>query len=105
NDQPSSRINRQIYNTLVEMDEDMEIVPGLAESWEEIDDTTWEFKLVEGVKFHNGEELKASDVKFTFDRMKQSSEVAHIVEAVESVEAPDETTVIIKTEYPFGPLL
>lgn len=105
NDQPSSRINRQIYNTLVEMDEDMEIVPGLAESWEEIDDTTWEFKLVEGVKFHNGEELKASDVKFTFDRMKESSEVAHIVEAVESVEAPDETTVIIKTEYPFGPLL
>src|SRR5699024_7639057 len=61
--------------------------------------------LVEGVKFHNGEELKSSDVKFTFERMMESSEVAHIVEALESVETPDDYTVILKTEYPFGPLL
>ncbi len=105
NDQPSSRVNRQIYDTLVEMNENMEIVPGLAESWEQIDDTTWKFKLLEGIKFHNGEKLKASDVKFTFDRMKESSEVAHIVEAIKSVETPNDKTVIIKTEYPFGPLL
>jgi peptide/nickel transport system substrate-binding protein len=105
NDQPSSRINKQIYSTLVEATEDMELVPGLAEEWKQIDDKTWEFKLREGVKFHNGEELKASDVKFSIDRMQNSGEVAHIVGAVESTEVKDDYTVIIKTKDPFAPLL
>lgn len=43
-----------------------ELVPGLAESWTSIDDKTLEFKLREGVKFHNGDELTADDVVFTF---------------------------------------
>lgn len=72
NDQPSSRVSKQIYSRLVEMNEEMEIIPGLAESWTYVDDKTVEFKLREGVKFHNGEELKASDVKFTLDRMMAS---------------------------------
>ncbi|MCF6459953.1 glutathione ABC transporter substrate-binding protein [Clostridium sp. Cult3] len=105
NDQPSSRVNKQMYSTLVEATEEMELQPGLAESWEQIDDRTWEFKLREGVKFHNGEELKASDVKFTLDRMKDSPEVAHIIGAVESVEVKDDYAVIIKTEEPFAPIL
>lgn len=105
NDQPSSRVNKQIYSTLVEATEDMEIEPGLAESWEQVDNTTWKFKLREGVKFHNGEELKASDVKFTLDRMMDSPEVAHIVGAVESVEVEGDYTVIIKTKEPFAPIL
>ncbi|WP_432663173.1 glutathione ABC transporter substrate-binding protein [Wukongibacter baidiensis] len=105
NDQPSSRVSKQIYNTLVQSTVDMELVPGLAESWNQVDDTTWEFKIREGVKFHNGEELKASDVKFSIDRMLASKKVAHIVEAIESVEVADDYKVIIKTAEPFGPLL
>ncbi|SDG15807.1 MULTISPECIES: ABC transporter substrate-binding protein [Thalassobaculum] len=42
------------------------LVPGLAESWKRIDDKTIEFKLREGVKFHNGDEVTADDVVFTF---------------------------------------
>lgn len=42
------------------------LVPSLAESWRQIDDVTWEFKLREGVKFHNGDELVSDDVVFSF---------------------------------------
>lgn len=105
NDQPSSRVSKQIYDRLVEANVEMELVPGLAERWEQPDDTTYVFTLRKGVKFHNGEELKASDVKFSLDRMLANPKVAHIIEAVESVEVQDEYTVVVKTIEPFGPLL
>ena len=105
NDQPSSRVMIQIYSQLVETDADMNIVPGLAETWEQVDDRTVLFHLRKGVKFHNGEELKASDVKFTFDRMLASPMVAHIVDAIDSVAVVDDYSVTVKTKAPFGPLL
>ena len=105
NDQPSSRVAVQIYSQLVETDASMNIVPGLAESWEQVDSTTTLFHLRQGVKFHNGEELKASDVKFTLDRMMVSPTVAHIVGAIDSVKVVDEYSVKVKTKEPFGPLL
>ena len=46
----------------------LEEVPGLAESWKRIDARTVEFTLRKGVKFHNGDELTADDVVFTFSR-------------------------------------
>lgn len=105
NDQPSSRVAAQIYSQLVETDANMEIVPGLASSWEQVDSRTVQFTLRQGVRFHNGEELKASDVKFTLDRMIASPTVAHIVGAVDSVSVIDEYTVQVSTKEPFGPLL
>ncbi len=105
NDNSSSRVMTQIYSTLVEVDGNMDIVPGLAESWTHIDNLTTEFNLRKGVKFHNGEELKASDVKFTVERMIDSATVSHIIGAVESVEVIDNYTVHLKTKEPFGPLL
>lgn len=105
NDQPSSRVSVQIYSQLVEVDQDMNLMPGLATSWEQINDTTTQFRLREGVLFHNGEELKASDVKFTFERMIASPTVAHIVDAIEAVEVVDDYTVNVMTSEPFGPLL
>ena len=105
NDQPSSRIAIQIYSQLVEVDQEMNIIPGLAHSWEHLDEYTTQFNLREGVTFHNGEELKASDVKFTLDRMMASPTVAHIVGPLTSVEVIDEYTVNLTTSEPFGPLL
>jgi peptide/nickel transport system substrate-binding protein len=105
NDQPSSRVVKQIYNTLVASNVDMEIVPALAESWESIDELTWEFKLVPGVKFHDGEELKASDVKFTYERMLASPSVSHIIGPVAEIKVVDDYTVQIITSEPFAPLL
>lgn len=105
NDQPSSRVAKQIYNTLVYATEEMEIVSALAKEWEKIDDLTWEFNLVEGVKFHNGEELKASDVKFTFERMLESPNVGHILGPVSEIKVVDDYTVQIITSEPFAPIL
>ena len=62
------QVKSQIYETLVRLDENNEVQPCLAESWEYEDDQTLIFKLRKGVKFHNGEELKASDVIFSYKR-------------------------------------
>ena len=105
NDQPSSRISSQIYDGLVTTDENMNIVPALAESWDQPNSTTTIFHLRKGVKFHNGEELNASDVKFTIEGMLASPQVHHIIEAVDKVEVIDDYTVKIITKEPFGPLL
>ena len=69
NDQPSSRVMSQIYDTLIIQTEELELVPGLAESWTQLSDLEWEFKLRQGVKWHNGETFTANDVKFTFERL------------------------------------
>jgi peptide/nickel transport system substrate-binding protein len=60
---------RHIFDTLVMADENLQLKPGLATSWKPVDDTTWEFKIREGVKFHDGSELTAEDVKFSIDRI------------------------------------
>jgi peptide/nickel transport system substrate-binding protein len=50
----------------------MELKPVLAESWRNVNPTTWEFKLRRGVKFHNGEDFNADCVKFTVERIVKS---------------------------------
>jgi len=60
---------RHVFDTLVMADEKLQLKPGLALSWKSIDETTWEFKIRQGVKFHDGSELTAEDVKFSIDRI------------------------------------
>src|SRR5258708_36919170 len=63
-----SRRSPLTYNQLVRFDPDMTPTPELAESWETSKDgLTWTFKLRQGVKFHDGQEVTSADVKFTFD--------------------------------------
>lgn len=64
-----STIATSVFEGLVDRNLDLEIGPGLAEEWEYLDDTTIQFKLREGVEFHNGEPFNADAVKFTFDRL------------------------------------
>jgi len=58
------------YDTLVRGTADMKFVPGLAESWSLKDEVAWVFNLRKGVTFHNGDELKATDVIFSIERCK-----------------------------------
>jgi len=97
-----------VYETLVRYDENLKITPLLAESWEQIDELSWKFNLRKGVKFQNGEEMKASDVMFSFKRATgpDGAKVSYIMQAIdfEKCEAVDDYTVIIRTFKPF-PLL
>lgn len=63
---PHVQTIRQIFETLVYRDANMEIQPWLAESWEWVSNTELNMKIRQGVSFSNGTELKASDVLFTF---------------------------------------
>ncbi len=64
------QVNKSLYDTLVEPDDQGKIIPGLAEAWTvSSDGLTWVFKLRAGVKFHHGKTLDAGDVKATFERI------------------------------------
>ena len=91
------------YDPLVARTPELGFEPGLAESWQVVDDTTWVFKLRKGVKFHNGDELKASDVVFTFERLKKAL-MSNLVANIASSRAIDDYTVEIKTPKPYAVL-
>src|SRR5262245_36051690 len=78
--------------------------PSLAVSWKNVDDTTWEVKLRQGVKFHDGSPFSAKDVKASFDRVlnpenKLTARGNHA--KIKSVEIVDDHTVRFKTDGPY----
>src|SRR5699024_7255497 len=90
-----------VYETLVTINSDVEPEPMLAESIEESEDSkTYTFKLREGVKFHNGEEMTSDDVVASMNRWKDQADTAK--SAFEDAEfiADDEYTVKLKLEEP-----
>lgn len=105
NDNPSSNVRVQIFDTLMDLDDDGIPQPMLAESWERPDDKTIIFHLRKGVKFHNGDEMKASDVKFSLERALKSPEVSHILAGINGVEVLDDYTVKVTTEKPMAAIL
>jgi peptide/nickel transport system substrate-binding protein len=60
---------KHVFDTLVWSGDGLELEPRLAESWKAINDSTWEFKLRRGVKFHDGSDFTAADVKFSIERI------------------------------------
>jgi peptide/nickel transport system substrate-binding protein len=107
--QSQGRLNAQIYDRLVEITtEDMgSFSPGLAAEWSQIDDLTWEFVLQQGVKFHNGQDFTAEDVKASIERASGATEVETTTAGdwvPTTVEIVDPQTVRLVTATPFGPL-
>jgi len=92
----------QVYEGLCEYDEKLNIVPGIA-SWETPDDKTYVWKLRQGVKFHDGQELDANDVKYTVDYMldpKNGVGVISWYSAIDKVEVVDKYTVKMSLKRP-----
>jgi peptide/nickel transport system substrate-binding protein len=107
-DASSERFFQIIFNSLVRKDEHSEIQPDLADSWEVPEPKTYIFHLRHGVKFHDGRELTARDVVFTFqtilDRSVQTSKLG-MFERIQSVDAPDAYTAVFKLKEVFAPFL
>ena len=60
---------RNIFDGLVNQDDSQRLVPGIAESWHAVDATTWEFRLREGARFHDGTPATAEDAAARFQRV------------------------------------
>src|SRR5699024_12544849 len=67
NDGHSLYVMTNIYETLVKLNQDLELEPGLAESYEQVDDTTWAFVLREGITFADGSDLNAEGATAKLD--------------------------------------
>ena len=107
NDGYSLYVMTNIYETLVKLNQDLELEPGLAESYEQTSDTTWEFKLREGIKFHDGSDFNAEVVKANLDRVRDeevASPLAFLFTEISEVEIVDDYTVNIHTKQPFAAL-
>jgi peptide/nickel transport system substrate-binding protein len=107
NEVATSGMCLHIYDTLLALDQENNLVPMLAEKWEQIDDVTYKFTLRKGVKFHNGEPFSAKDVKYTVERAQTpvGSAIRQYSEVVDKVEIVDDYTVIFKLKAPFTPFL
>ena len=106
NDYPTSRACSHIYDTLIFLNPDGTLRPGLAEKWEFLSDTAYKMYLRKGVKFHNGDEMTAEDVKFSLERANTpaGSHIHTYSQDLDYVEIVDPYTVIIhlkRVNYPF----
>jgi peptide/nickel transport system substrate-binding protein len=102
----SARLSEIVFDGLIQLDEHFEAKPHLAESWERSDDgKTWTFHLRKGVKFHDGVELTAEDVVFTFTKIKELEKVlpfAFIFQDVDTIEVKGRYTVQVKLKKKLG---
>lgn len=103
---PAVQVTDQIFDTLTVVDAATgELKPQIAESWDQESDTSYTFHIRKGVKFHDGSELKAEDVKFSLDRAIGSAAVSYIVDFISSVEVVDDYTVKMELKAPYAPAL
>lgn len=108
NDAYSSKLQQLIFNGLLKFDEEMRLVPDLVEGYEYRSDTRLRLKLRAGVRFHDGHELSAKDVLYTFKSLmdpKKRSPLYDTFRRITEIDAVDDLTLEIELEEPFAPFL
>src|SRR3989449_1726111 len=101
------RISFNLFDNLTSRRPDGKLAPGLATEWKLQGQTTWVFKLRQGVKWHNGDPFSSADAKFSIERTydpNTKTRVNTVFTTVDRIEAPDPATLIIHTKKP-DPLL
>ncbi len=105
----SFRLLELIYEPLVTVDKDLNLVPALAESWKFSDDAkTLTMNLRQGVKFHDGSDFSSADVKATFERILNKDTKAAAAAnfgSIASIDTPDANTVVFNLSTADVPLL
>ena len=105
---PNNVLTTYVFDPLVRFDPKFNPEPSLAVSWRAIGETTWEFKLREGVTFHDGTPFTADDVVFTYERvprvLNSPSSFTHATKAITRMEVVDAHTIRLHTANPV-PLL
>lgn len=107
-DTSAFRLKELVFSGLVYIKPDYSPAPQLAESWDNPDPKTWIFKLRKGVKFHNGQELKAEDVKYTYETELDEKTAApnrSFYTPIQKIEAMDDYTVKFTLDSAYGPFL
>lgn len=98
---PTQAIQNQVYESLVRVSDGLIVEPELATEWALVNPTTWEFKLRQGVRFHDGTPFTADDVVFSINRGRgETSELADFLEVIAEVQAVGDRTVRITTSAP-----
>ncbi len=106
---PNNNIAEHVFEKLITLDPDSRLIPQLAESWQAIDATTWEFKLRKGVKFHDGSDFTAEDVVFSIERVAKipnsPGPFTVYTKAIAASQIVDPSTIRFKTSttYPLLP--
>ncbi|MEG0145410.1 MAG: ABC transporter substrate-binding protein [Clostridia bacterium] len=100
----SETVMRCIFSTLYVFDEQMNLVPCLAESAERLSALEWVFRIREGVAFHDGSALTAEDVCFSVERAMQAKRVDSSLMVIDHLEAVDARTLKVQTKAPYGNL-
>jgi peptide/nickel transport system substrate-binding protein len=94
-----------IYEGLVAYDQQLKLVPALAQKWSIAKPTVWRFELRKGVKFHDGQALSAEDVVFSIDRARgEGSDMSGNLSSISAVRKVDANTVEVETKAP-NPIL
>ena len=94
-------VTNNIFATLLAKDENGEIIPYVAESWEQVDDVTIDFKIREDITFHDGSPCTAEDVAYSLNRAINSAYVSYIIDYASEAEVLDEYNVRLHLKAPF----